>query len=167
MTIPLPLEPNDELVAAAWLASIPGLSPAMVATTLPPDVDPRTGNPAAWVTTGFVTVSVAGGNPDAMLPVNRPVMQVDCWATRPGSNKPPWWQAAAIASVIRRATWNLVAIPRPLTITANGVAYPGAIVRAAYMATAFRRLYADSADYAQYSGDLALDWIKVPDRINY
>jgi hypothetical protein len=161
----LPLYPSDEQVAVSWIASIPGLSYSMVATTLPADVD-ASGGPAAWVQTGFVTVSVVGGNPDPLLPVNRPVMQVDCWATVPGSNKPPWGACAAIATEIRRACWSRTRIARPLPIVANGVTYPSAVVQGARLATAFRRLYSDQADYARYQGDLWLSWVTVNDRID-
>lgn len=158
----LPLFPSDEMVAAAWIGTVPGLSPAMVGTQLPPDAD---GGPADWVSTGYVTVAVVGGTPDAQLPVNRPVVQVDCWATNPGSNKPPWMMARAIGAAIQRATWDRYTIARPLAITVNGVAYPTAVVQTAYMATAFRRVYDDQADYARYQGDLALTWVTVNDTL--
>ena len=164
MATPLPLAPNDELVAIAWIASIPGLTAAMVGTQLPPDVNPD-GSVAAWIATGFVTVSVIGGNPDPLLPVNRPVLQVDCWATVPGSNKPPWWKAAALASAIRYATWDRIRIPRPLSITVNGANYPGATVQGASLITAFRRLYDDQGDYARMTADLSLVWVAAGDRI--
>lgn len=162
MTSPLPLLPNDELVAAAWIASIPGLTPAMVGTQLPPDVNPD-GSVASWIATGFVTVSVVGGNPDPLLPVSRPVLQVDCWATVPGSNKPPWGKAAALASVIRNATWDRIRTPRPLAAAVNGIEYPLAVVQGAYLATAPRRLYDDQGDYARYEFDLVLSWIAPAD----
>jgi hypothetical protein len=166
MTTPaLPLYPSDEQVAVSWLSTVPGLSYSMVATNLPADVD-ASNNPAAWTKTGFVTVAVVGGNPDPLLPVNRPVMQVDVYATVPGSNKPPWGQSAAIASAIRRACWSRTFIPRPLQIVANGVTYPTAVVQGARLATAFRRMYSDSADYARLQGDLWLSWVTVNDRID-
>jgi hypothetical protein len=164
-TPPLPLLPNDEIVGVAWLGSIPGLSPAMVGTQLPPDVDPN-GSVASWIATGFVTVSVVGGTPDAMLPIDRPVLQVDCWATVPGSNKPPWNKAAALASAIRYATWDRVRIPRPLVASVNGAEYPLAVVQSAYLATSFRRVYDDQGDYARLQGDLALSWIAPDDRFS-
>ena len=164
-TPPLPLQNTDELVATAWIATVPGLSAAMVGTQLPPDVNAN-GTGAAWLSTGFVTVAVVGGTPDDLLPVNRPVIQVDCWATVPGSNKPPWLMAAAIASAIRRATWDRYRIPRPLAITVNGVTYPTAVVQSAYLATAFRRLYDDQGDYARYQADLALTWVTANDRLD-
>jgi hypothetical protein len=161
----LPLEPSDEQVAVGWLSLVPGLSPAMVATRLPPDAD-KQGNVMPWVQTGFVTVSVVGGNPDAMLPVNRPVFQVDCWAVKPGSSQPPWWQAAAIASAIRRQTWQSNSGPRQVLISAGSVTYPPVAVRSAYLATTFRRVYDDAALYAHFAGDLVLDWVRVPDYVN-
>ncbi|MEV7770582.1 hypothetical protein [Kitasatospora sp. NPDC086791] len=164
MTTPLPLDGTDELVCTQWIATIPGFTRTMVGTTLPPDVN-ADGTPALWVATGFVTVAVAGGGPDPELPVNWPVMQIDCWATVPGSNKPPWNQAAALAGAIRRATWDRRNISRPLQITANGIAYPAAAVRTAYMPTAFRRIYDDQGDYARLQADLALSWVTVNDRL--
>lgn len=164
MTTPLPLAANDELVAVAWLGSITGLSTQMVATQLPADVN-SDGTAASWVQTGFITVSVVGGTPSAYLPEESPVMQVDCWATVPGSNKPPWWKAAALTRVIRRATLDRYNIPRLLTITANGIAYPSAVVKTAYLATSFRRVYDDAGDYARYQGDLALTWVTVGEQI--
>ncbi|GAB2695918.1 hypothetical protein [Kitasatospora kifunensis] len=162
MSTPLPLLPNDELVGVSWIASIPGLSTAMVGTQLPPDVN-ADGSTATWISTGFITVSVVGGNPDPLLPVNRPVLQVDCWATVPGSNKPPWLKAAALASTIRYATWDRIRGPRPLSATINGAEYPLAVAQGAYLATAFRRIYDDQGDYARYQADLALSWIAPAD----
>jgi hypothetical protein len=164
VSAPLPLNATDELVAIAWLGGIPGFAPAMVGTQLPPDVD-ATGITAAWVATGFVTVSVAGGTPDDLLPVNRPVVQVDCWATNPGSNKPPWMMANALATAVLRATWDRLHISRLLTLGATSVAYPSAMVLSAYMATGFRRIYDDQSDYARYQGDLALTWVTANDRL--
>lgn len=161
----LPLECTDELVAVAWIASVPGFSPAMVGTTLPADVNPD-GSPAAWLKTGYATVSVVGGNPDPLLPISRPVIQVDCWAAVPGSNKPPWNLAAALSRAILRATWDRYRIPRPLTPTLNGVEYPTAVVQSATIVTAFRRMYDDAADYAHLSGDLNLSWVMAHDSLD-
>lgn len=160
-----PLEATDELVAVAWLASAPGLSPVMVGTTLPPDINPD-GSPAPWLKTGYITVSVVGGNPDPLLPVSRPVIQVDCWATVPGSNKPPWNLAAALSRAVLRATWDRHRIPRALTPTAGGVTYPTAVVQSATIATTFRRMYDDDADYAHLSGDLHLSWVMAHDTLD-
>jgi hypothetical protein len=165
VTTPYPFLANNELVAAAWIASITGLSPAMVATQLPAATLPNK-KPAPWVATGFVTVAVVGGQVGDLLPVNEPVIQVDCYWVNPGSNKPPWFKANALASVIQRATWDRTGIPRLLTLTANGVTYPNATVQTAYVVTPPRRLYGDGADYARYQMDLALQWITTGDRLD-
>lgn len=159
MTTPaLPLYPSDELVCAAWIATIPGFTTAMTGTVLPPDADDA-GNPAPWLQTGFVTVATVGGTPDPLLPVHRPVMEVKCWAAVPGSNKPPWMMAAALASAIQRAAWDRYTIARPLTPVLNGVTYPLAVVQSAYMAQSFRRIYDDAADYACFQADMGLQWV--------
>lgn len=160
----LPPYPTDELVTAAWIGTIPGLAPGMVDEVLPPDVE-ADGTVAGWVATGFVTVAVAGGNPDAALPTQKPVMQVDVWATDPGSNKPPWRKASAIGQAIVRATWDRQSIARPLPLVVNGVTYPTAVVKTAYITSNFRRMYDDAGDYAHLQGDLALEWVTVNERI--
>jgi hypothetical protein len=139
----------------------------MVDTQLPDDAN-ADGTPADWVVAGqgYVTVAVVGGNPDALLPVHRPVMQVDCWAVVPGSGKPPWGVANALAEAITLATWSRVAIPRHLTITVRGVLYPPASVQGAEIVTAPRRILDDAGDYARYSMDLRLQWITLSDVID-
>ncbi len=154
---------SDELVAVAWIASIDGFNASFVATQLPEPADAK-GQPASWVTTppyGFVTVSVVGGSEDPLLPIHRPVMQVDCWALRPGSGKPPWNTANRLASHIIAASRNGQATPRRLTISANGVDYPAATVQGAKALTSPRRILDDAGDFAHYSLDLWLQWITV------
>lgn len=142
---------TSELAAIAWIGSIQGFSTQMVATQLPADN-------TTWAATGFVTVAVVGGSPDIYLPVKKPVLQVDCYAVKPGSNKPPWWKANVLAERIRYATLARTGFNRLLTPSANGVAYPSANVRAAYLVTEPRRVFGDLSDYAIYSMDLLLEW---------
>lgn len=153
-----PVLPTDVLVASAWLARVPGFSAEMTGPRLPPDVLPD-GTIAPWVHTGFATAQTVGGGTDPYLPVHFPVMQVDCWAVKPGSSDPPWHMADAIGEAITLATWQRTGFNVPLDITVNGVQYPVAVVQAVYMATPFRRLYADEADYARTTGNLALTWV--------
>lgn len=160
----LPLIASDDLVAAAWIATIPHFTPAMTGTRLPPDVNPD-GTAAAWLKTGFVTVSVVGGTPHALLPVHKPVIEVKCWVAVPGSNLPPWEDAKALGQAITKATWDRVTLCRRLIPASEGVAYPPAVVQGAYMATHFRPLYDDAADYACVQGDLALTWVTAADLI--
>ena len=171
MTTPtLPLRLNDSFVAEAWLAAVPEIAAlggaAMVGSELPPDVDPDTGKVAAWVSTGYIMTTVFGGTPDPMLPVNKPVMQVDCVATVPGSNSPPWPDAEALAQAVKYACWHWNQIPQPVAVSVNGVAYPSAIVQSAWVVRTFERMYADAADYARVQGDIALTWVTVNDRLD-
>jgi hypothetical protein len=155
----IPLASGDEEAAVAWIASVPGFTPAMVGTVLPPDIGPD-GQPAPWISTGFVTVTVAGGSPGPLLPRNEPVIMVQCWATVPGSNRPPWQLAKALGSAITLATWNTRNISRLVTPVVNGVGYPPVSVQGAKMLTSFRRLYSDAADYATVTGNLWLSWVQ-------
>jgi hypothetical protein len=142
----------------AWIGSLPGLSTQMVATQLPDDT-------SKWASTGFIVVTTVGGIQDAYLPVNLPVMQVDCYAVNPGSNKPPWFKANNLASLVQRGCWDRYHINRLLTITAGGVTYPQATVLTAYLTTPPRRLYEDPGDFARYQFDLALTWITSGDTL--
>src|SRR5258707_311385 len=100
----------------------------MVGTRLPPDVNPD-GTPAAWLTTGFVTVQLVGGTPHSLLPVRKPVIEVKCWVAVPGSNLPPWEAAKALGQVITKATWDRTTMNRQLIPTSEGVTYPAASVQ--------------------------------------
>ena len=92
-------------------------------------------------------------------PVRRPVCQVECWATTPGSSRPPWGKAAQLAEQIRLATYDRHQFGRALSISYNGVAFAGARVLGAMMLTEPRRVWGDVADYAGTVFDLQLDWI--------
>ena len=156
--------PTDVLVAAAWIASIPGFTTGMVGERLPPDVlapapDKPKNRPAPWLKTGFITVQWAGGGNDAYVPRRSPVMQVDVYASRPGSNDPPWRQAEALGEAIYLATMQRTGFNRLLAIEAESVTYPGAVVQGVYLATPFRRLYDDPAAYARITANLALSWV--------
>jgi hypothetical protein len=156
-------QPTDLLVAAAWIATIPGFTPGMVGERLPPDVQPpapgKRNRPAPWLKTGFVTVQVVGGGLDPDLPRHNPVISVDCWAAVPGSNDPPWRMAEALGEAVTVATWQRTGFNRKLALGAGGVAYPPAVVQAVYLATGFRRLYDDAADYARVQANVAFSWV--------
>ncbi|MCW2904452.1 MAG: hypothetical protein JWO67_6717 [Streptosporangiaceae bacterium] len=161
----LDVRPTSELVVVAWIASIEHFSSDMVATTLPPDTN-KDGTPAAWVRTGFVTAAAVGGTPNDSLPVKRPVMQIDCWATVPGSNKPPWGEANALAEAIRYAALDPYNVARPLTIGPAGTAYPQARVLSAVLQAEPRRIPGDPGKAARYQFDMAFQWVTIGDRLN-
>lgn len=155
---PPPPVPTDVLVASAWLATVPGITPAMTGPRLPPDVLP-TKKLAPWVRTGFVTVQPVGGAPDPDLPRRMTVIQADVWTVKPGSSEPPWYMAEALGEAITTATWQRTGFNQPLSITVRGVQCPPAVVQGVFMATGFRRLYDDAADYARLSGNIAFSWV--------
>lgn len=148
------LHPTSELVAAAWIDSIAGMPKGIVDTQLPADEQ-------TWGDTGFVVVAVVGGSPDVDVAMKRPIIQVDCWATNPGSNKPPWFKAAALAEQIRTACYDRSTFGRALTPTANGVHYPTANCKTVYPLTEPHRIYGDAGNYAGYSLDLLLAWVEA------
>lgn len=159
----MPINPNSDLVMEKWLGGINGLVPAMVASTLPRDV-------TTWTTIGpakaFVVFTVVGGDPDLNLPIRRPVVQIDCWATRIGSTHPPWGTANQVAELIRdHVEARPVVYKRALTFTDKGD-YRGARVQEAILRTEPRRGFTpgptatgDEGGYARYMFDLELHWL--------
>ncbi len=143
---------TSELVTAAWISSIPGFT-AGTGEQLPDET--------TWYETGFVTVAVAGGSPDVDMRIGKPVMQIDCWAAAPGSNKPPWQLANNIAEQIRAAAYDRLHFGRPLTLAVNDVPYPLARAMTVYVLTEPHRVYGDSADLAGYSFDAQVQWISL------
>jgi hypothetical protein len=135
------LRPNTELVSVSWLRSIPGID--NVGTTLPKDISE-----------GFVQVTVVGGTPDKDLPMARPVIQIDTWAGKANSNKPPWGHANSLAELIRMATF-APDVSRLLTMGVGG--YEKARVLSAYPVTEPRRI-PDEGGYARYQFDLQIHW---------
>jgi len=161
----MPFSPNNDLVGEKWLAGVPGLSAAMVATTLPRD-------PAVWTKVqtaqAFVVVTVVGGDTDLYLPIRRPVYQVDFWATRLGSLNPPWATANLLAELVREhIEARPVAYKRTLTFTDKGDFRP-ALVQEAILRTEPRRAITpgptptgDEGGYAHYMADVELQWMVV------
>lgn len=149
MTTPA-LFPTTDLVASAWIASIPGMDSDMVGATLPKDV-------TKWAD-GFVQVMVVGGSPNLYLPVAQPVVSVDCWAVKPGSDKAPWGRANYLAELIRSATYDPATVQRTLDLPGN---YPAARCLTVYPTSEPRRVYSDEAGYARFNMDLAFSWIKL------
>jgi hypothetical protein len=160
--------PTSELVAAAWIAAMTPIPAAMVATQPPQDVNQWT----AFVAPGsagsanirqFVTVRVVGGTPGLNTPVWKPVVEVQCYATNPGSNKPPWGSANQTLELIRLATFNRTAneFGRALSISVGNVVYNGANVLQAVMHTEPRRLYSSIQNYAVYQADMGITWREI------
>lgn len=160
MTTPVAqLHATTDLVAVAWIRTIPGLVADGVATQLPADE-------TTWAANGFVVVPTqVGGAPHATMPLHRPVVQVECWGTVPGSDKLPWGIPDQLAAQIFAGTQDRTTFGRPLTITAGGVTYPKARVLSAKMLTEPRRAWHDAGDYAGKTFSLALQWVGAGEEI--
>lgn len=149
------LHSPNSLIAVAWIRSIPNLTADVVATQLPTDE-------TAWAAHGAVVVPLTvGGSPHSTMPVRRPVMQVECWATNPNSDKLPWWKANQLAEQIRIGTYDRQTFGRALTIAVNGVQYPTARVLGASMLTEPRPIWSDQGDYAGFTFDVRLDSVQA------
>lgn len=141
---------NTELVAITWLGGVSGLASNMVAAVLPKDN-------TSWAATGFVTVRTSGGSPGIHVPLRNPVVTLDFWGVRPGSAKPPWFQANALAELVDVGC-RAANAARPVTLPAN---YAPARVLTAYLLQEPRRAYGDQGDYAHYIADLQLHWVDL------
>ena len=153
------LRASTDLVAVAWIASVPGLTASGVATQLPADE-------TKWAAGGFIVVpATVGGSPSPNNPIHKPVCQVEFWATVAGSDKLPWGMASQLAQQVQAACWDRTTFGRPLAITAGGVAYPPARVLSAVCRTEPRRIWSDAGDYAGFSMDLGLTWVAAGEEV--
>lgn len=141
---------NTELVAVAWLGGVSGLTSSMVAATLPADN-------STWAVSGFVTVRTSGGSPGLYTPMREPVVTLDFWAVRPGSTKPPWYQANALAELVDAGTRASTA-QRAVALPSG---YNSARVHSVYFVQEPRRAYGDQGDYAHYVADMAMHWTDI------
>lgn len=147
------LHTPTDLVACAWIRSVPGLVCDGVATQLPADE-------TKWAQNGFIVVPTqVGGTPHATMPLRRPVCQIEAWGTVPGSDRLPWGIPAQLMEQIRAGTYDRTTFGRALTITAGSVTYPTACVKSATMLTEPRRVWSDIGDFAGFTADLLLEWV--------
>jgi hypothetical protein len=137
------LHPNTELVAVAWLRSIPGVTQA--GTTLP--------DAEKWAASGFVQVVGVGGFSDPYVPMIAPSVGITCWAANLDSGSPPWGKAAHLAESIRWACYRL-----GNTSPAVPVSYAGARLMSAFLLSEPRRVSSEPTSYARYDFDLGLRW---------
>jgi hypothetical protein len=147
----MPAPPSTELVAIAWLKTLPGIPTTSVATTLP-------GDSSTWSELGFVQVSVVGGSPEIHNPRRSPVVQIDCWACNPNSEKTPWGKAGVLVETIVNATYLLELSNVTVSLTPADT-YDRARVLSAYPLTEPRRVPGDEAGFARLQFDMALSWV--------
>lgn len=144
------LHPNNDLVAAAWCKTIPGVPVNQVAMMLPEDN-------STWAASGFVVLTTVGGTPGEDHALRQPVITFDCWACSPSSVRPPWGKANALAEAIIAGHYShslLGVLQMP-----NG--YVNARVLSTLCLAEPRRMAPDSAGYARYQVDLQLFWTEA------
>ncbi len=140
---------NSTLVVAAWINSIPSLRAGICATQLPDDN-------ATWGTSGFITVQPVGGFRDVDLRTGRPVMQVNGYAVKPNTQRPPWHLANNLVTAVRDACELKSTVNRILTLPTG---YAQARVESCYQVSEERRLYGDDASVAIYTADFQFHWV--------
>lgn len=142
---------TTEKVVTAWLATLPGITAAMVGMQLPA---PDTSNNLSWAASGFITPYGLGGAPNIYVPVAKPVVGLKCWAVDPDTGLPPWNLADNLAETIRAGCFNnggelFLNIP---------YSDQNARLMSAYMLTEPRRSFGDTGDYACFDTEVQLHW---------
>lgn len=145
----MPFIPVTDIVAVAFLRTVPGLDPNNISTLLPKDV-------STWAN-GFVQVVGVGGVPNIYVPLDLSTVNVSCWATNVGSGKPPWGKANQLTARIMQECINHAAFPKTLDLTSFGD-YFQARVHSTYFVTEPRRVPSDEGSYARYDGDMNIHW---------
>jgi hypothetical protein len=145
------MRPSAQQVAIAWLQTIPELNAADIASTLAPI--------AQWTGQDFVVAGVGlGGIPRMGMATRVPVIQIDCWAKAPNSNRPAWNRASMTAEAIRDATYGQGQSNANLVL-------PGGFM-AVYLSSVMlmsepRRVQSDAAAIARYTLDAQLTYVPV------
>ena len=155
MTTPLVLRANSELVCMAYLrARILAAYGTAVGTVLQgPDDQGR----YTWKDVGFVQPSSVGGPINANVPIRTSVVSLDVWAVNPGSKRPPWGQAFAVAEQIIAATYDTEGYDTHAVVTLP-TGYPNARVTGFRVLTEPARRPSDPSDFARVGFDVELVW---------
>lgn len=144
------LRATAELVAQAWLATIPGITSSMVATTLP-------AKSSTWAATGFYVVATAGGDSGMYVPTHRSLIQVDAVAYATDSQRPPWGRVDQYAQRVADACYGATSKAAQLSLAA-GPSTGTAVLLGAWVASEAQRLYGDDAALAKKRLDVMLAW---------
>lgn len=155
MTTPLVLRANAELVAMAFLRQriLATYGTAVGAVLQGPDDAGR----YTWEDVGFVQPSSVGGGINANVPVRTSVVTLDVWAVNPGSKRPPWGQAYAVAETIIAATYDTEGHDTHAVVTLP-TGYPDARVTGYRVLTEPSRRPSDPSDFARVGFDVELVW---------
>lgn len=143
--------PNSSLVAVAWLKTLPGVDSRYVATQLPP-------SNFTFGTSGFCVVTVVGGSPDAYLPEGHPVLQVDIYAIKEGSARPPWNACEDIAVAVTKACEGNGLFREELTLP--GTYMPARVLQGQVIGEP-KRAYGDGGSLAHIRVEIELHWTVV------
>ena len=137
----------DDLVVEKWLRQVlPGVG---VAHTLP--------DASTWDGNQFVHITGVGGSPDPEQPIYHPVIEAACYAYKPGSKKPPWYQANQLAMTIYRHC--LTHIDPDDAVLTLGDGYEQARILERIPQTTPRRGKSDASHYARYNIEVELIWV--------
>jgi hypothetical protein len=98
---------------------------------------------------------VVGGTPNLDIPERAPVIEVNCYAVKVGSSKPPWNLASQLAEIVIAETYRSDAGAR---LVLPGTGYGLALVQTAAVVSEVRRVSADTGSYAHAQFDLVLRW---------
>lgn len=147
---------NNDLVAQAWVRSIPRVAalatPAPVGMTVPADA-------TSWASTGFLQVMTTGGSPHPDFPYRQPVVTVFGWGVSLGGKKPPWDVAGRLVEYVLTACYDEHAVKRVLAVTAGGQTYPDAQIIEVNARSEPRPVPGDPAGYARYMLDVEIGWV--------
>lgn len=162
------LYPSAEQVGIAWVKSLDSVTADVVATSMPSDPD-------AWSENGLIQIGIASGVGRMYSGTLRnSVLQVDCWATNPGSQKVPWGKAAELASQLWYACDEDEFQQTKLQIGSTPGLFFDAALYTAYPLSDMRRLVSGggldgesttkttrdpSMGYARIQFDLQMNWL--------
>jgi hypothetical protein len=150
--------PDDEVVAIAWIETIPGLVLDGVSTELPDDIDisPRQ---------GYIMVTQVGGGMGSDFPIHTAVLQCDCYVLNPDDDRVHDLSTKRIANKLREACFDRKNMQRALHPHAIGpdsmnIQYPLAKVFGAYAATFPHKIATPPDDqYSGHSVDITMTWV--------
>lgn len=159
---------NSELVARAWLRTIPELPTNQIGTTLP---QKKSDGTYSWQESGFVQVIVTGRGTSSMYYGYRaPVITAHCWAVNPHSQTPPWGKACDLAEAIHEKLLQDDNGTENLTLGVSGA--PEVRVMQAWLIDEVKRIpwgfpsgqgsFVDPGDAAHYTIAFQLAWAELP-----
>lgn len=143
---------NTELVAQAWLSSLPFLNNGMVNPRLPEGIEKQD----AAIASGFVTHVVVGGSPNIYVPEREPVLAVKAYGfPNVGGRKPQYDLASGLLESIVEATYDVDSFNAVLTLPSG---YPTVQVQQGHPVSEVRQSYGDRAYWAVYMVEIQLIW---------